>query len=77
MIGERLNKVRKSKGFTAQQMADVAGINLHSYRHYESNRRQPSYDILVKIVDKLDISLDYLLCRDDFITSREVSADED
>ena len=63
MFGTRLNKTRKTKGYTAAQMAEVAGVNLHSYRKYESNDRQPSYDILIKLADTLDVSTDFLLGR--------------
>lgn len=63
MIGEILNKTRKLKGFTAQQMADHLNINLRSYRAYESDDRQPSLQVLVKIADKLDVSTDYILQR--------------
>lgn len=63
MFGEILNKTRKSQGITAQQMADYLKINLRSYRAYESNDRQPSFDMLVKIADKLNVSTDYLLGR--------------
>jgi len=63
MIGDVLNKTRKSQGFTAQQMADYLGINLRSYRAYESNDRHPSLRMLVKIADKLNVTTDYLLCR--------------
>ena len=64
MFSSRLNSTRKNKGFTAQQMADSVGVNLHSYRKYESGHRQPSFEILVKLADKLNVSTDYLLCRD-------------
>lgn len=64
MFGEILNRTRKSQGITAQQMADHLNINLRSYRYYESNDRQPSFDILVKIANKLNVTTDYLLCRD-------------
>ena len=63
MIGDILNKTRKAQGLTAQQMADYLGINLRSYRAYESNDRQPSLQMLVKIADKLNVTTDYLLCR--------------
>lgn len=63
MFGEILNKTRKSKGITAQQMADHLNINLRSYRAYESNDRQPSFETLVKIADKLNVTTDYLLNR--------------
>ena len=73
MFGKRLNNIRKSRGFTAQQIADSININLHSYRKYESNDRQPSYEILIKLADKLNVSTDYLLCRDENTQSTEVS----
>lgn len=68
MFSNRLNKIRKSKGITAQQMADFLYINIRSYRAYESATRSPSLEVLVKIADILDVSTDYLLCRDDFLS---------
>ena len=66
-FGERLNQVRKEKGKTAQNMADMLGIGLPSYRAYESNNREPYFETLVKIADFLDVSTDFLLCRDEFL----------
>lgn len=66
-FGKRLNAARKSRGYTAQQMADALGVALRSYRFYESDYRQPSYTILVRIADMLDVSTDYLLCRDAYL----------
>lgn len=67
MFGKRLNATRKSKGFTAQQMADSLCVALRTYRNYESERSYPDFEKLVSIADKLDVSTDYLLCRDDFL----------
>lgn len=76
MFGQRLNETRKYKGFTAQKMADNLQISIRSYRMYESGNRFPSLDMLVQIADILDVSTDYLLCRDDFLKSRGAYADE-
>lgn len=75
MFGKRLNSIRKSKGLTAQYMADLLQVALRSYRMYESGNRFPSLDMLVKIADILDVPTDYLLCRDEFLESRGVSSD--
>lgn len=75
MFHKRLNFIRKSKGFTAQQMADILHITLRAYQMYESGSRFPSRDTLVKIADTLDVSLDYLFCRDDFLKSHGISFD--
>ena len=69
-FAKRLNAVRKERGYTALQVADEIGIALRSYRNYESGDREPSLEMLVKIADMLDVSTDYLLCRD------EVPSDE-
>ena len=67
MFGKRLNETRKSKGFTAQKMADLLSVSIRTYRHYESEHSFPSLETLVIIADILDVSTDYLLCRDDFL----------
>ena len=66
-FGKRLKQTRKERGKTAQNMADMLGIGIRSYRAYESNTREPYYETLVKIADYLDVSTDFLLCRDDFL----------
>lgn len=76
MFGERLNQVRKSRGITAQQMADQLFVTLRSYRAYESSTRCPHIKMLVRIADILDVSIDYLLCRDEFLASHGISFDE-
>jgi transcriptional regulator with XRE-family HTH domain len=76
MFNERLNQIRKSKGFTAQQIADLLHINIRSYRAYESADRSPNIQTLIQIADILEVSTDYLLCRDDFLKSHAISFGE-
>lgn len=67
-FGSRLNHLRKANSVTAQKMADYLGIGIRSYRAYESGDREPSFAVLVKIADFFDVSTDYLLCRDEFLS---------
>ena len=67
MFGQRLNETRKLKGLTAQQMADYLSVGLRTYRNYESEGSYPDFEKLVRIADKLDVSTDYLLGRDNFL----------
>lgn len=76
MFGKRLNYMRKQKGYTALQMADILSVSLRTYRHYESEDSAPSFSILVKIADTLDVSIDYLMGRDDFLRSHGIVFDE-
>ena len=68
MFTKRLNQVRKERRYTAQQMADKLSVTLGTYRHYENGHSSPNLNTLIKIADILDVSLDYLLGRDEFIS---------
>lgn len=68
MFAERLNRTRKEKGITAQKMADELNTGIRNYRKYESGDAKPTLDGLVLIADLLDVSTDYLLCRDAFLS---------
>ena len=76
LFGQQLNAIRKDRKLTAQYMADQLKIGLRTYRMYESDDRSPSIDTLVNIADILDVSLDYLLCRYEWMESHGVSFDE-
>ena len=71
MLGNRLNQIRKEKGFTAKRMAELLHTSTRNYRKYESSNIRPSLEGLVQIADILDVSTDYLLCRDAFLERQE------
>ena len=58
-----LNKTRKEKGYSAQQMADMLGVSIRVYRYYESEHTYPPLPVFEQIADILDVSTDYLLGR--------------
>lgn len=60
-FAKRLAAVRKERGLTQQQMAEVIGIHLSQVKRYESGDTQPSLDVLRKIALALNISADVLL----------------
>lgn len=76
MFNKRLRQMRMKRNFTQQKLADTLGIALRSYQCYETGTRTPNYDLLILIADTLDVSLDYLLGRDDFMKAHGVSFDE-
>ena len=75
MFGKRLREVRMLRHFTQQQLADLLNIALRSYQKYEQGEREPSYNTLIRVADILDVSVDYLLGRDDFIESHRILDD--
>ncbi|MDE6087247.1 MAG: helix-turn-helix domain-containing protein [Oscillospiraceae bacterium] len=46
---------------TQKQVAAALGIGESSYCSYENGTREPNYQMLIKIADFFDVSLDYLL----------------
>lgn len=76
MFNKRLREMRMKRNFTQQKLSDMLGIAIRSYQCYETGTRTPNYELLVKIADVLDVSLDYLLGRDSFMKAHGVSFDE-
>lgn len=66
MFAERLNATRKAQGIAAHKLAEHLHISLRNYRRYESGAVQPPLESLVLIADYLNVSLDYLLGRDEY-----------
>lgn len=64
MLKERLKEARKARHMTAQQMADILQTGIRNYRKYESGDAKPTLEGLVLIADTLNVTTDYLLCRD-------------
>ncbi|MDE6662002.1 MAG: helix-turn-helix domain-containing protein [Lachnospiraceae bacterium] len=75
MFHKRLREMRNKKGLTQQKMSDLLNIALITYQKYEQGVRNPSFDCLIQIADILDVSIDYLFGRDDYLKSLGVSVD--
>ena len=63
-IGGRLKKLRLEKKLIQSQVADVLDISRNSYTQYENNTRNISIELLVRLADYYNISLDYLVGRE-------------
>ena len=75
MFGKRLREQRIKSNFTQQAMADKLTVSLNTYQKYEQGERCPSFDCLIHIADILNVSIDYLLGRDNYLKSLGVSVD--
>ena len=76
MFPKRLRQCRMKRGLTQQFMSELLNISLNAYQKYEQAEHSPSFETLIRIADILDVSLDYLFGRDDFMKSHGVFADE-
>ncbi|MDI3257972.1 MAG: helix-turn-helix transcriptional regulator [Kyrpidia sp.] len=64
-LARRLKALRKSKRLTQQQLADQLQLNRATYAKYETGSHQPDYEILLRLADFFQVSVDYLLGRTD------------
>jgi transcriptional regulator with XRE-family HTH domain len=54
-VGERIVKVRKEKGIPQKELAEKLGVSSAMIAQYESGRRTPSQETLVRISALLDV----------------------
>lgn len=64
-FGQRLKELRKSKRLTQQQLADIFFLNKSSISRYENGSQLPENEQLQKLADYFEVSIDYLLGRDE------------
>lgn len=62
-FGERLKELRKNKGLTQEDLAKTFYLNKSSISRYENNTQIPENELLQKIADFFNVSLDFLLGR--------------
>ena len=60
----KLKELRSLSNFTQAEVAKRVGITQFTYCNYENGKTQPDFDILIKIADLYNVSIDYLLGRE-------------
>lgn len=65
MFAENLKKLRKAKGLTQVQFAKIFNISTGTIAMWETNKRIPDTTMLIKIAEFFDVTVDYLLGKDD------------
>lgn len=65
ILAKRLRACRKEKGLTQGQVAIYCDITETAYQNYELMTREPKLEILVRIAELYQVSLDYLVGRSD------------
>jgi transcriptional regulator with XRE-family HTH domain len=63
-LGSKLKKARENKRFTQQEVAIKLGVTNGTISGYERNYRDPDTDILNRMADLYEVSLDWLNGRD-------------
>ena len=67
MFGRRLKEVRKERGYTLEELADIynkkfdAGLNKGTLSKYENGKQEPMITVATNLATILNVPSDYLL----------------
>ena len=62
-LSDRLKKLRQEKRLRQDQVAALVGVTKSTVSTWESDIRQPSYQVLIQLANLYHVSTDYLLGR--------------
>ena len=65
ILARRLKQCRTEKGLTQREVAIYCDLTEKAYQNYELTTREPKLEILLRIADFFDVSIDYLVGRTD------------
>ena len=63
-FGHKLKDIRLKKGYTREQLAERASISTRYLSAIENEQREPSYDVLYRLIHSLGISADTIFYPD-------------
>jgi transcriptional regulator with XRE-family HTH domain len=61
VVGKRLRLLRTERELTQEELGKVLGVGKTTISQYESEVRKPDADMLKRIAQFFDVSVDYLL----------------
>lgn len=73
-IGDNIKQFRKDKGLSQKELGKKIGLSQQMIAQYESNKREPKLQTLIKIATALDIPIFYLLsnCSDVVLDEKDL-----
>lgn len=55
-LGNKIRSLREQKSLTQSQLARALGVTPPAINHLENGTRKPSYSMLIKLCDVLEVS---------------------
>jgi transcriptional regulator with XRE-family HTH domain len=69
----KLKELRKTKGYTQKELAEIIGVDTSSISKYEKGVAEPSFEVVKKLAAALGVSID---CLSDVQTEADESETE-
>jgi transcriptional regulator with XRE-family HTH domain len=67
----RLKELREENNISRSDLAEILGVSTQTIANYENGHREPNFDILLKIADYFNVTVDYLIGRSNYRTVEE------
>lgn len=61
-----LKQIRKERRLTQLKVAMDLNISREALSHYENSKREPSIDLLIKMSEYFNVSIDFLINGEEF-----------
>ena len=61
MLGSTIKKLRKDYKLTQSDLANLLKVSISAVALWETNKRYPNLNIILKIANIFNVSIDYLL----------------
>lgn len=72
VFSERLSCLLSRRGLTQRELAGMCGVDEASMSRYVNGNRKPCMDVLVRIANALDVSVEYLTGNEEEISFKEI-----
>ena len=60
---QRLKELRLKKGLTQTELGEKVGVKQNTFTNWEKGKREPNFEIVIKLADLLEVSVDWLFGR--------------
>ena len=65
-FSDRIKELRIEKGYTRKQLAELLFVSERLISYWENNQRECDFDMLIKISNIFNVSIDFLLGKSNF-----------
>lgn len=75
MFNLRLNELITAKEKTANEISKATNISQSAISYYINQKREPTMSVLIKLADYFDVTIDYLVGRENDFGNVEIKQD--
>lgn len=72
-----IRELRKQHGLTMRELGEKIGVSESTISLYETGKREPNYETLLKIAELFNVSVDYLLRGEEVPAAKTPITDDD